>query len=186
VMPAERRGGRLVCVNVDITVRALASSRTASHARAACSLRPSARTHLCVRVPWVRARSRSLGFCAPARPSCRAPSARRGCGWWRVVVATWPAAYRPLACQKACGAAQPLVSEGARQGERRRRLCGRKQPPRAARQHSLARQPFRGEFLSGAMGRVEASALVGRRIEKPATTAPIDGRGRGAVCGGHG
>jgi hypothetical protein len=102
----------------------------------------------CVRVPWVRARSRSLGFCAPARPSCRAPSARRGRGWWRVVVVTWLAAYRPLACQKACGVAQPLVSAGARQGERRRRLC---RGGRSSRREQRGSILWRGS-LPGAMG----------------------------------
>jgi hypothetical protein len=100
----------------------------------------------CARVPWVRAQSRSLGFCAPARPSCRAPSACRGRGWWRVVAATWPAVYRPLACRKARGAAQPLVSAGARQGERRRRLCGRSSR-REQRDSILWR-----DSISGAMG----------------------------------
>ena len=102
----------------------------------------------CARVPWVRAQSRSLGFCAPARPSCRAPSACRGRGWWRVVAATWPAVYRPLACRKARGAAQPLVSAGARQGERRRRLCGR-----SSRREQRGSILWRGS-LSGAMGTI--------------------------------
>ena len=100
----------------------------------------------CARVPWVRARSRSLGFCAPARPSCRAPSARRGRGQRRVVVATWPAACRPIACRKPRGEAQPLVVAGARQGERRRRLCGR-----SSRREQRGSILWRGS-ISGAMG----------------------------------
>lgn len=66
----------------------------------------------------------------------------RGRGWWRVVAATWPAVYRPLACRKARGAAQPLVSAGARQGERRRRLCG--PVPRGSSDSGTVAQHFRG------------------------------------------